>query len=99
MALILMLPVNERGQQATYTRDRNILSGWFLAGNQGNHHNFDPSLLPKKTVFIKMKQKTFFFEKKFQNGQLKKTEFFKNTKNTFFACYCAYIGQPHGHKD
>ena len=21
----------------------------------------------------------------------------KNTKNTFFACFCAYVGQPHDH--
>ena len=27
------------------TRDRNVLSGWFLAGNQVNHQNFNPSLL------------------------------------------------------
>ena len=28
-----------------YTRDRNVFSRWFLAGNQVNHQNFDPSLL------------------------------------------------------
>ena len=31
-----------------YTRDRNVLSKWFLAGNQDNHQNFDPSLLTNK---------------------------------------------------
>ena len=47
----------------TYTRDRNVLSMWFLAGNQGNHQNFDPFLLTNKLwlVSIKMKQKNFFF--------------------------------------
>ena len=46
----------------TYTRDRNVLSMWFLAGNQGNHQNFDPSLLTNKLwhVFMGMKQKKIF---------------------------------------
>ena len=38
----------------------------FSAGNQGNHQNFNPSLLPKKEViFMGMKQKKIFFEKKY----------------------------------
>ena len=40
----------------------------FWAGNQGNHQNFDLSLL----IFMGMKQ--IFF--KIQNGRLKKTEIF-----------------------
>ena len=50
-----------------------------MAGDQGNHKNFDPSLLTNKfwLVFMGIKQKNFFFEKKNQNGWLKKTEFFK----------------------
>ena len=28
-------------------RDRNVWGGWILAENQGNHQNFDPSLIPK----------------------------------------------------
>ena len=27
-----------------YTGARNVWVGWFLAGNQNNHQNFDPSL-------------------------------------------------------
>ena len=82
---------------------------------------------------------TFFFEKKIQNGRLKKGHFSKspilniflwkfyelvlglvdlidakgievaqpalapkqpkNTKNAFFACFWAYVGQPHNHID
>ena len=55
-----------------YTRDRNVLSMWFLAGNHGNHQNFDPSLLNNKLwlVFIGMKQKN-------QNGRHKKQRFSK----------------------
>jgi hypothetical protein len=72
----------------TYTWDRNVLSWWFLAGNQGNHQNFDPSLLTNKLlrVFMGIKQKKkknlkFFF----QNGRLKKTTFFKiaNSQKNF----------------
>ena len=46
--------------------------------NQGNHQNFEKSLLSYKCwlIFIGMKQKKIFFEKKIQNGRLKKTEFF-----------------------
>ena len=51
----------------------------FGAGNQGNHQNFEKSLLSYKCwlIFIGMKQKKIFFLKnKIQNGRLKKTEFF-----------------------
>ena len=47
-----------------------------LAGNQGNHHNFDPTFLPKNLWLIFMGMK--------QNGQLKKTEFFKITNSQYF---------------
>ena len=37
----------------------------FLAGNQGNHQNFEPSILPYKfgLIFMGMKQYIFFFSK------------------------------------
>ena len=49
----------------------------FWAGNQGNHQNFEKSLLSYKLwhVFMRIKQK------KIQNGRLKKTEFFKTTNS------------------
>ena len=48
---------------AKYTKAKNVWGGWCLTGNQGNHRNFDPSLLPKKPwlIFIWMKQNFVFF--------------------------------------
>jgi hypothetical protein len=64
-----------------YTRDRNVWGGWFLAGNQINHQNFENSLLTNNhwRVFVTIKQNIFFFFIffKFQNGRLKKSAFFK----------------------
>ena len=95
-----------------YTRDRNVWGGWFLAGNQTNHQNFENSFLTNKLwcVFVRSKQISFFFvEKKIQNGRLKKSAFFKiaNSQNFFvkiswiilhfFACFCPYVGQSHNH--
>ena len=60
-----------------------------FSGNQGKHQNFDPSILPYKfgLIFMGMKQKKNFFfrKKKNQNGQLKKSSFFKiaNSQNFF----------------
>ena len=53
----------------------NVWSRWFLAGNQGSHQNFVPSLTSKNLwqIFVEMKQ--IFF--KVQNSRLKKIEFFK----------------------
>ena len=48
----------------------------FWVGNQGNHQNFDPSLLPKKRRMIIMEMKKKKLKKKIQNGRLKK-KFFK----------------------
>ena len=51
----------------------------FWAGNQGNHQNFDPSLLTNKLlhVFRRIKQKKnfFFLEKKFKMADLKRALF------------------------
>ena len=54
---------NER----VYTAGWNVWGEWFLAATQGNHQNFDPSLLTNKfwLIFMGKKQKIiFFFEKK-----------------------------------
>ena len=72
----------------TYTRDRNVLSMWFLAANQGNHQNFDPSLLTNKLwhVFKRIKQNFFIFFKFFFSKLLtEKSAFFKiaNSQNLF----------------
>ena len=49
-----------------YTAGWNVWWEWFLAGNQANHLNFDPSLLCNKLwcVFMGIKQKKIFFLKK-----------------------------------
>ena len=49
------------------------------AGNQGNHQNFDPSLLFTQEILTAFRgdEAKFFFETNFQNGRLKKTEFSK----------------------
>ena len=41
-----------------YTGGSNVWGGWFLAGNQGNHQNFVPSLISKNLslIFMGMKQ-------------------------------------------
>ena len=68
LAIKIWLAVQQCGSKVmSYTRNRNVLSWWFLAGNQDNHQNFDPSLLTNKLwlVFMRMRQKNnFFFEKK-----------------------------------
>ena len=43
-------------------------------------------------IFIEMKQKNFFFEKKVLNGQLKKTEFFKIANSQKFFAKILEIG-------
>ena len=65
-----------------YTRDRNVFSRWFLAGNQVNHQNFDPSLLTNNLWRVFMRIRHFFF---FLNFRLKKIMFFKiaNSQNLF----------------
>ena len=51
----------------------------FFSGNQGNHQNFEKSLLPHKLwlIWIRIsKKKYFFLKEKILNCQLKKTDFF-----------------------
>ena len=57
-------------------------------GNQGNHHNFDPSLLPKNLwlLFVGLSKK------KFQNGWLKKNTFFKTINSQYFFAKLSGIG-------
>ena len=47
----------------TYSGVQNSIERLFWAGNQGNHQNFDPSLLAHNCwlVFMGMEQKNFFF--------------------------------------
>jgi hypothetical protein len=69
---ILALTLSEGSKNIPHSKE--------FSGNQGNHQNFDPSILPYKfgLIFKGMKQKKcFFFEKKIQNGRLKKNEIFK----------------------
>ena len=56
--------------------------------------NFDPSLLTNKLwlVFVGMKQKKKFYEKKIQNGRLKKTEFFNFAKSWAISAKISWIG-------
>ena len=64
-----------------YTGGWNVWGEWFLAGTQGNHQNFDPSLLTNKLwlVFMGMKQKKIFFlKKKFKMADWKKGHFSKS---------------------
>ena len=46
--------------KTAYTELHMFMQLLFWAGNQSNHQNFDPSLLPKKLwlIFMGMKQKT-----------------------------------------
>ena len=70
----------------TYTVQRNITHSKEFSGNQGKHHNFDPSILPYKfgLIFIGMKQKFFFFsKKKFKMADSKKSSFFKIANSHF----------------
>ena len=64
-----------------------------FAGNQGNHQNFDLSLLPKKLwpIFMGMKQIFFFFwKKKSKMADSKKLSFSKSSilkKNLWKFCF------------
>ena len=67
----------------------------FWAGNQGIHQNFDKSLLTYKCwlIFMRMKQKKiFFFEKKIQNGRLKKRSFSSSANSQYFFMKISWIG-------
>ena len=64
-------------------------------GNQGKHQNFNPFILPYKFVliFIGIKQKkVFLFEKKIQNGRLKKSSFFKIANSQNFSAKISQMG-------
>ena len=78
----------------TYTGAKNVWGGWFLAGNDNNHKNWVPFILPHNLclIFMRMKQFFFFFWKKNQNGQLKKTEIFKSAKSYYFFATISGIG-------
>ena len=66
-----------------------------FSGNQGKHQNFNPSILPYKFGLISMgmkQKKYFFFEKKNQNGRLKKSSFFKITNSQNFFAKISHFG-------
>ena len=93
----------------------------FGSGNQGNHQNFEKSLLHrKKKEIFKIANLQKIFAKISQIGPwLSRIDWFeghwcnstymawgcptyaqkwpKNTKNVFFACFRAYVGQPLNH--
>ena len=75
------------GVPHTYTVLHMFTQVLFWAGNQDNHQNFDPSLLPKKLwqTFMGMKQKHIFYLFFFKIADSKKTEIFKtaNSQNLF----------------
>ena len=50
-----------------YNWSRNVLSWWFLAGNQSNHQNFDPTLLTNELWHVFMGIKEFFDIKTFKS--------------------------------
>ena len=61
----------------TYTGAKNVWGGWFLAGNDNNHKNWVPFILPHNLclIFMRMKQFFFFFEKKIKMANSKKLRF------------------------
>ena len=64
-------------------------------GNQGKHQNFNSSILPYKfgLIFIKMKQKIFFFgRKKFKMADFSKWPFFKIANSRKFFAKISQIG-------
>ena len=67
----------------------------FWAGSQGNHQNFDPSLLSKNLwlFFMGLSKKKFFFsKKKIQNGRLKKTSFCQTVNSQYFFAKLSGMG-------
>ena len=70
-----------------YTASWYVWGEWFLAVNHHNHRNWVPSILIHKLwlIFMGRKQKKKKnFEKKNQNGQLKKSSFFKIANSQYF---------------
>jgi hypothetical protein len=70
------------------------------AGNQDNHQNFDPSLLLKTLglIFIGLKQKNLFFEKKNPKMAADSKKRPENPKNAFLPVFeLTYVGQSYDH--
>ena len=66
-----------------------------FAGNQAKRQNFDPSILPYKfgLIFMRMKQKKFFFwRKKFKMADFSKWPFFKMANSQNFFAKISQIG-------
>ena len=68
-----------------YFKQLHCVAYVYTVVTEGNHHYFDPSLLPKKLwlIFMGKKQKKIFW-KKIQNDRLKKTEFFNFPNSQYF---------------
>ena len=64
---------------------KNVWPGLFLAGNQGNHQNFDPFLLTNKLWLVFMGMKQFFFlEEKISKWATQKQVIFQNRQFSIF---------------
>ena len=71
-----------------------MFGGVIFAANQRYHQKFDPFLISKNLwlIFMEMKQKNIsFFEKKNQNGRLKKSEFFKIANSQYFLWFYGLV--------
>ena len=70
------------------------LTNSFGAGSQGDHLNFNPTLLANKSwlVYMRMKQKKKILIKKIQNGRLKKCLFSKTANSwNFLQKFCELV--------
>jgi hypothetical protein len=76
-----------------YTELQMFRQGLFWAVNQGNHQNFEKSLLSYKygLIFIGIMQ-NFFLKKKNQNGRLKKNAIFNSPNAQYFFMKIPWIG-------
>ena len=65
-----------------------------FSGNQGNHQNFNVSILPYQfgLIFMVMKPKKIFLEKKYKWPIQKKTEFFQMANSQIFFAKISQVG-------
>ena len=78
----------------TYTVLHMFTQVLFWAGNHGNHQNW-PILANQETLtdfYGDEAKKKLDFGKNFQNGRLKKTEFFKTANSHYFFTKISRIG-------
>jgi hypothetical protein len=79
---------------STNTPPKNVWGGSFWAENQGNHQNFDPTLISKKLspIFVGMKQKKKKIEKNTKMTDSKKLSFSKSPILKIFLPKIYWIG-------